>query len=234
MAGSRRSARSTTPTSTPSVTSSTDDLYQRSTGSHHQRHSTRPLRSPPETAADLAPDVLCSPSLGAIAFISIGIALGTALPSARSAQGLGMVLFFPFFLLGGAGPPPDAMGDLMSSIANAVPLTTSCAPSRNRGSTSATHRHVAVLAGLAALGHRRVAHAQHPDRRMIRPDGPLALHAPPKARVGMTVMMNTARYRTNAAAIQDRADRPWARRCNAAAKPVITKAPMNVAGTRGW
>jgi ABC-2 type transport system permease protein len=61
--------------------------------------------------------------LGALAFISIGIALGMALPSARSAQGLGMLLFFPFFLLGGAGPPPDAMGDPMSSIANAVPLT---------------------------------------------------------------------------------------------------------------
>jgi ABC-2 type transport system permease protein len=61
--------------------------------------------------------------LGALAFISIGIALGMALPSARSAQGLGMLLFFPFFLLGGAGPPPDAMGDPMSTIANAVPLT---------------------------------------------------------------------------------------------------------------
>jgi ABC-2 type transport system permease protein len=61
--------------------------------------------------------------LGAIAFISIGIALGMALPSARSAQGLGMLLFFPFFLLGGAGPPPDAMGDPMNSIADVVPLT---------------------------------------------------------------------------------------------------------------
>jgi len=61
--------------------------------------------------------------LGAFTFISIGILLGMALPSARSAQGLGMLLFFPFFLLGGAGPPPDAMGDPMSSIANVVPLT---------------------------------------------------------------------------------------------------------------
>ncbi len=61
--------------------------------------------------------------LGAFTFISIGIALGLAMPSARSAQGLGMLLFFPFFLLGGAGPPPDAMGDPMSSIAEVVPLT---------------------------------------------------------------------------------------------------------------
>jgi ABC-2 type transport system permease protein len=61
--------------------------------------------------------------LGAFAFISIGIALGLALPSARSAQGLGLLLFFPFFLLGGAGPPPDAMGEPMKSIANVVPLS---------------------------------------------------------------------------------------------------------------
>jgi ABC-2 type transport system permease protein len=61
--------------------------------------------------------------LGSFTFITIGIILGLALPSARSAQGLGMLLFFPFFLLGGAGPPPDAMGDPMSSIANVVPLT---------------------------------------------------------------------------------------------------------------
>ena len=90
--------------------------------------------------------------LGAIAFISIGIALGMALPSARSAQGLGMLLFFPFFLLGGAGPPPDAMGNPMSSIANAVPLThvvrSIQEPWLDLGNPTG---HVAVLVGLAAL-----------------------------------------------------------------------------------
>jgi ABC-2 type transport system permease protein len=90
--------------------------------------------------------------LGAFAFISIGIALGMALPSARSAQGLGMLLFFPFFLLGGAGPPPDAMGDPMSSIANVVPLThvirSIQEPWLDLGSPTG---HLAVLAGLVAL-----------------------------------------------------------------------------------
>jgi ABC-2 type transport system permease protein len=90
--------------------------------------------------------------LGAFAFISIGIALGMALPSARSAQGLGMLLFFPFFLLGGAGPPPDAMGDPMSSIANVVPLThvvrSIQEPWLDLGSPTG---HLAVLAALAAL-----------------------------------------------------------------------------------
>jgi ABC-2 type transport system permease protein len=90
--------------------------------------------------------------LGAFAFISIGIALGMALPSARSAQGLGMLLFFPFFLLGGAGPPPDAMGEPMSSIANAVPLThvvrSIQEPWLDLGSPTG---HIAVLAGVVVL-----------------------------------------------------------------------------------
>jgi ABC-2 type transport system permease protein len=90
--------------------------------------------------------------LGALAFISIGIALGMALPSARSAQGLGMLLFFPFFLLGGAGPPPDAMGDPMSSIANVVPLThvvrSIQEPWLDLGNPTG---HLAVLAALAVL-----------------------------------------------------------------------------------
>jgi ABC-2 type transport system permease protein len=90
--------------------------------------------------------------LGAVAFISIGIALGMALPSARSAQGLGMLLFFPFFLLGGAGPPPDAMGDPMSSIANVVPLThvirSIQEPWLDLGNPTG---HLAVLAGLVVV-----------------------------------------------------------------------------------
>jgi ABC-2 type transport system permease protein len=90
--------------------------------------------------------------LGAFAFISIGIALGMALPSARSAQGLGMLLFFPFFLLGGAGPPPDAMGEPMSSIADVVPLThvvrSIQEPWLDLGSPT---DHLAVLAALAVL-----------------------------------------------------------------------------------
>jgi ABC-2 type transport system permease protein len=90
--------------------------------------------------------------LGAFTFISIGIALGMALPSARSAQGLGMLLFFPFFLLGGAGPPPDAMGDPMSTIANAVPLThvvrSIQEPWLDLGSPGV---HFVVLAALAVL-----------------------------------------------------------------------------------
>jgi ABC-2 type transport system permease protein len=100
---------------------------------------------------DLA-GVVVGTLLGALAFISIGIALGLAMPSARSAQGLGMLLFFPFFLLGGAGPPPDAMGDPMSTITNAVPLTHVVRaiqePWLDLGTPTG---HLAVLAALAVV-----------------------------------------------------------------------------------
>ena len=42
---------------------------------------------------------------------AIGVLLGTLLPSARAAQAVGLLLFFPSFLLGVGGPPPAVMSD---------------------------------------------------------------------------------------------------------------------------
>jgi ABC-2 type transport system permease protein len=61
--------------------------------------------------------------MGSVAFVSIGVLLGTVLPSARAAQAVGMVLFFPSFLLGAGGPPPRAMGSALRGIAGYLPLT---------------------------------------------------------------------------------------------------------------
>ncbi len=61
--------------------------------------------------------------VGSLAFVSIGVLLGTVLPSARSAQAIGLLLFFPSFLLGGGGPPPDAMTATLANIADVLPLT---------------------------------------------------------------------------------------------------------------
>ena len=44
-------------------------------------------------------------------------------PNARAAQGVGLLLFLPSFLLAGGGPPPDAMSSVMNDIATALPLT---------------------------------------------------------------------------------------------------------------
>jgi ABC-2 type transport system permease protein len=61
--------------------------------------------------------------LGSVAFVSLGILLGTVLPSARAAQAIGMMLFFPSFLLGAGGPPPSVMGDGVQRVSDVLPLT---------------------------------------------------------------------------------------------------------------
>lgn len=60
---------------------------------------------------------------GAVGFVSVGVLLGSVLPSARSAQAIGLLLFFPSFLLGAGGPPPNVMGAGLRSVADVLPLT---------------------------------------------------------------------------------------------------------------
>lgn len=62
-------------------------------------------------------------ALGSVAFVALGVVLGTLLPSARSAQAVGLLVFFPSFLLGAGGPPPRVMGSAIRAIAGYLPLT---------------------------------------------------------------------------------------------------------------
>jgi ABC-2 type transport system permease protein len=62
-------------------------------------------------------------ALGSIAFVSLGVLLGSVLPSARSAQAVGLLIFFPSFLLGAGGPPPHVMGSVVRHVAGPLPLT---------------------------------------------------------------------------------------------------------------
>lgn len=61
--------------------------------------------------------------LGTLAFQSIGFLLGSIIPTARAAQAVGMLLFFPMWLLCGAGPPPSVMGEGMRHLSDVLPLT---------------------------------------------------------------------------------------------------------------
>ncbi len=67
--------------------------------------------------------VLLALGIGAVGFIGLGVLLGSVQPSARSAQAVGLVLFFPSFLLGAGGPPPHVMGSAVRAIAGPLPLT---------------------------------------------------------------------------------------------------------------
>jgi ABC-2 type transport system permease protein len=58
---------------------------------------------------------------GTVTLILIGIALGLAVPSARAAQAIGLLTFFPLYLLGGGGPPRGAMTGPMRAISDALP-----------------------------------------------------------------------------------------------------------------
>jgi ABC-2 type transport system permease protein len=60
--------------------------------------------------------------LGTICFTSFGFFLGAVLPSTRSAQGIGLILFFIMMILGGAGPPPEVLTGAMGIVGEVTPL----------------------------------------------------------------------------------------------------------------
>jgi len=73
-------------------------------------------------AVDSPLRVVAGIAVSSVAFVSIGVLLGTLLPSARAAQAIGLLLFFPSFLLGVGGPPPAVMSDGLQEFADVLPL----------------------------------------------------------------------------------------------------------------
>jgi ABC-2 type transport system permease protein len=60
--------------------------------------------------------------VGTLCFASFGFFLGAVLPSTRSAQGVGLLLFFVMMILGGAGPPPEVLTGAMRAVADITPM----------------------------------------------------------------------------------------------------------------
>lgn len=60
--------------------------------------------------------------LGGATMITFGVALGLLASTARSAQALGLLAFFPMWLLGAGGPPRPVMPEVMRTIADVLPL----------------------------------------------------------------------------------------------------------------
>jgi ABC-2 type transport system permease protein len=77
------------------------------------------LRAPSSAAG-----VAAGFAVGALGFVALGLLLGTLAPTARAAQAVGLVLFFPMWLLSGAGPPRGVMTDVMRRLSDVLPLTT--------------------------------------------------------------------------------------------------------------
>jgi ABC-2 type transport system permease protein len=61
--------------------------------------------------------------VGTLSFVALGLLLGSLAPTARAAQGIGLVLFFPMWLLSGAGPPRAVMTQAMRQLSDVLPLT---------------------------------------------------------------------------------------------------------------
>jgi ABC-2 type transport system permease protein len=75
-------------------------------------------RAPDSFVGVIAAFLLCAGS-----FAAVGVFLGSILPTARAAQGVGLLLFFLMFILGGAGPPREVMTSPMRSIGDGLLLT---------------------------------------------------------------------------------------------------------------
>lgn len=60
---------------------------------------------------------------GLTCFIAVGVALGSLLPSGRSANALGNLVFVPMLLLGGGGPPRAVMTSGMQALSDVLPLS---------------------------------------------------------------------------------------------------------------
>jgi ABC-2 type transport system permease protein len=60
--------------------------------------------------------------LGTLTFAAIGVLLGAALPTARAAQGIGVLLWFLMLMISGGGPPPEVLGSVLRRVGDLTPL----------------------------------------------------------------------------------------------------------------
>jgi ABC-2 type transport system permease protein len=58
----------------------------------------------------------------AAVFSGLGLVLGAVLPTARAAQAAGVSLWFVMLLLGGSGPPREALNGAMRAVQDALPM----------------------------------------------------------------------------------------------------------------
>lgn len=58
----------------------------------------------------------------ALGFTCMGLLLASVAPTARSAQAIGLIIWFVMLMLGGAGPPREVLSGAMEAISDATPL----------------------------------------------------------------------------------------------------------------
>ena len=61
--------------------------------------------------------------LSTLSFAAVGVLLGAVLPTARAAQGVGLLLFFVMMMLSGTAAPPEVITGMLQRVADVMPLT---------------------------------------------------------------------------------------------------------------
>ncbi|MGH2599732.1 MAG: ABC transporter permease [Dehalococcoidia bacterium] len=98
---------------------------------------------------DATGEVILAFLLSTLTFLAIGFLLAALAPNARAAQALGMILFFPMWLLSGAGPPPAVMDAVTRRISDQLPLTYAVRALQDPWFGSGTHAgNLLLLAGI--------------------------------------------------------------------------------------
>lgn len=69
------------------------------------------------------PSILAAFLLSAGAFYSLGYLVAGVVPTARVAQAVGMVIFFPMMFLSGAGMPLQLLPEVLQKVSDFLPLT---------------------------------------------------------------------------------------------------------------
>jgi ABC-2 type transport system permease protein len=60
--------------------------------------------------------------VGALSFAALGAFIGLAMPTARAAQGVGVLLWFVMMMVSGSGPPPEVLGSTLGRVGDVMPL----------------------------------------------------------------------------------------------------------------
>lgn len=93
--------------------------------------------------------------LSSLSFFSLGFVLASVMPNARTAQVVGMIIFYPMLFLSGAGLPLEMLPDGVRKFSNFLPLTHVVTLLRGLWIGDTWNQHITeilVLAGLLGIG----------------------------------------------------------------------------------
>jgi ABC-2 type transport system permease protein len=119
-------------------------------------------------------------ALGTLTFAAVGVLLGAVMPTARAAQGIGILLWFTMQMVSGAGPPPEVLSPALNRVGDFLPLSHLVVALQDPwlgGSVNWTEMAVlaaiglvsAAVAGVALRRRSQIAHRRCRCRWDLRP-----------------------------------------------------------------